>query len=67
MEDSARLTDYGHNGFRTVIVAALLILMTLLMVGGRLVSRRLQKASLGLNDYILVVAAVCCHTHLNDP
>ena len=50
--------DYGHNGFKTVVVAAVLILMLCIMSGGRLMSRSLQKAALAADDYILFIATV---------
>lgn len=50
--------DYAYGGFKVVVVASILILMQMLMVGGRLVSRRLQKVWLGIDDYVLISAAV---------
>ena len=49
---------YGNKGYRVAIVAILLIVMQVLMVTGRLVSRRLQKAMLGIDDYVLLPASV---------
>ena len=53
--------DYSHGGYKVVIVASLLIFMSMLMVGGRLVGRQLQKVWLGIDDYVLIVATVCTH------
>ena len=50
--------NYAHGGYKVAIVASILILMQTLMVGGRLLSRRLQKVWLGIDDYILISAAV---------
>ena len=50
------LSDYGHGGYKVVVVASVLILMQSLMVCGRLLSRHLQKAMLAADDYILFIA-----------
>lgn len=50
--------NYVDGGYKVVIVASLLIMMQLLMVGGRLFSRKLQKVWLGVDDYVLVSATV---------
>ena len=50
------ITDYGHGGYKVVIVASVLILMQSLMVGGRLLSRYLKKAPLAADDYVLFLA-----------
>ena len=42
---------YAHGGYKVVVVASILILMKVLMVGGRLLGRRLQKVWLGVDDY----------------
>ena len=52
--------DYAYGGFKVVVVASILILMQMLMVGGRLLSRKLQKVSLGIDDYVLISAVVIC-------
>ncbi len=39
-----------------VVVASVLLVMQFLMVGGRLLSRYLQKATLAADDYVLFVA-----------
>ena len=51
------ITSYGQGAFKVIIVAALLILMQILMVGGRFVSRKLRKVPLAADDYVLLVAA----------
>lgn len=56
------LGNYAHGGYKVVVVASILILMKVLMVGGRLLSRRLQKVWLGVDDYVLILATVCIHT-----
>ncbi|KAL8784345.1 MAG: hypothetical protein Q9195_009077 [Heterodermia aff. obscurata] len=50
--------DYAYGGFKVIVVASILILMQLLVVGGRLISRRLQKVWLGFDDYVLISAAI---------
>ena len=50
--------DYAYDGFKVIVVASILILMQMLVVGGRLISRRLQKVWLGIDDYVLISAAV---------
>ena len=50
------LHDYGHGGYKVVVVASVLILMQSLMVCGRLLSRHLQKAALAADDYVLFLA-----------
>lgn len=50
------VTDFSHGGYKVVIVAGVLILMLLLMVTGRLVSRRLKRAGVAVDDYFLLVA-----------
>ena len=52
------IDDYGHGGYKVVIIASVLILMQSLMVGGRLFSRHLQKTSLAADDYALFFATV---------
>ena len=51
-------TSYGHGAFKVIIVAAVLILMQTLMVGGRFASRKLRKVSLAADDYVLLTAAI---------
>ena len=58
MSTSVSAADYGLGGWKVIIVAVLLIVMQLIMVAGRFVSRSLQKASLALDDYVLAVSAV---------
>ena len=53
--------NYTHGGYKVVVVASILILMQTLMVGGRLLSRRLQKVWLGVDDYVLISATVSSH------
>ena len=52
------VTDFNHGGYKVVIVAGVLILMLLLMVTGRLVSRRLKRAGVAVDDYVLLVATI---------
>ncbi|KAL8710633.1 MAG: hypothetical protein Q9220_004857 [cf. Caloplaca sp. 1 TL-2023] len=47
---------YGQDGYKTVVVASVLILMQFLLVSARVYSRRLQKVSIGIDDYILFLA-----------
>lgn len=50
--------QYARGGFKTVVVASILIVMLCLMVGGRLLSRTLQRAKIAADDYVLFVATV---------
>ena len=54
----ANAAYYGNKGYKVAIVAILLIVMQVLMVSGRLVSRRLQKVMLGIDDYMLLPGSV---------
>ena len=56
------IADYGHDGYQVVVVAILLVAMQILMVSGRLLSRRLQKVMLGADDYTLLSATVSLST-----
>lgn len=57
MGSSGRVADYGHEGWKVIIVAAILILMQFLMVSGRFASRKMQKVSLATDDFVLLIAA----------
>ncbi len=50
------VTDYSHGGWKVVVVAVLLIVMQILMVSGRFVSRKMNKVSLAADDYVLLFA-----------
>ena len=52
------INSYGQGAFKVIVVAALLILMQSLMVGGRFVSRRLRKVPLAADDYVLLIATI---------
>ena len=52
------MTSYGHGAFKVIIVAGLLVVMQILMVGGRFVSRKLRKVPVGADDYVLLTATV---------
>ena len=56
MDSFVNVSSYDHGGFKVVIVAVLLIVMQILMVGGRLISRRLREVSFGADDYMLLLA-----------
>ena len=58
----ANAAYYGNKGYKVAIVAILLIVMQVLMVTGRLVSRRLQKVMLGIDDYVLLPASVSLYS-----
>ena len=58
MGSSINFADYGHGGWKVVVVAVLLIVMQFLMVTGRYISRRIRKASLASDDYVLFLATV---------
>ena len=48
----------SNGGYKVVVVAIILIIMQTLMVAGRVISRRLQKVWLGIDDYVLISATV---------
>jgi len=52
------VTDYGHGGWKVIIVAVLLIIIQILMVTGRFVSRKANKIALAADDYVLLFATV---------
>ena len=52
------ISSYDDGAYKVIIVAALLIIMHILMVGARFVSRRLRKATLAADDYVLLIAAI---------
>lgn len=58
MNSFVDITSYGHGAFKVTIVAAVLIVMQILMVGGRFVSRKLRKVPLAADDYVLLTAAI---------
>ncbi|KAL9070660.1 MAG: hypothetical protein Q9161_004714 [Pseudevernia consocians] len=58
MGASVDITSYSHGAFKVIIVAALLIVMQILMVGGRFVSRKMRKVPLAADDYVLLIAAI---------
>ena len=58
MDSFTDIISYGHGAYKVIIVAVLLIFMQFLMVGARLVSRKLRKASLAADDHVLLIAAV---------
>lgn len=51
-------TRYSQGGYKTVVVASVLIFMQFLMVFGRYCSRRLQKVMLEADDFVLLLATV---------
>lgn len=51
------ITSNDLDAFKVVIVAAVLIFMQFLMVGGRFLSK-LRKVPLAADDYVLVAAAI---------
>lgn len=57
MGNFINVSDYGHGGWKVVVVAAILILMQILMVTGRFVSRKMQKVSLAADDFILLLSS----------
>jgi len=50
--------SYQDGGYKVVVVAGVLIMMQLLMVFGRLMSRRLKNAGLAADDYVLLLATI---------
>ena len=58
MRPNMEIGNYADGGYKVVVVACILILMQVLMVGGRLVGRQIQKAWLGIDDYVLIAATV---------
>ncbi|KAL8865719.1 MAG: hypothetical protein Q9174_006735, partial [Haloplaca sp. 1 TL-2023] len=53
--DEAR---YLEGGYKVVVVAAVLLFMQSLLVTARCCSRRMQKITLEVDDYVLVLAAL---------
>lgn len=58
MDAFVDITSYGAGAYKVIIVAALLIVMQVLMVGGRFLSRKLRKVGLASDDYVLLTAAM---------
>ena len=58
MSSFVDITSYGDGAYKVLIVAALLIVMQILMVGGRFLSRKMRKVTLGADDYVLLAATV---------
>ena len=56
MDSFVYVASYGHGGFKVVVVTLLLIVLQFLVVGGRFTSRRLREVSLGIDDYVLLLA-----------
>ena len=52
------VTELSHGGWKVMIVAVVLIVMQSLMVIGRFISRKMQKAALAADDYILLLATI---------
>lgn len=50
--------SYGHGAFKVIIVVAVLIILQLLVVGGRFLSRKMRKVSLAADDYVLLTATI---------
>ncbi len=50
------VASYGDGGYKTAVVAIVLIVMQILMVSARLLSRRLQNVTLGSDDCVLILA-----------
>lgn len=57
MDSFVDISSYGQGAYKVIIVAALLIVMQLLMVGGRFISRKLRKVPIAADDYVLLTAA----------
>ena len=58
MDQVTDITSYGQGAFKVIVVAALLIFMQSLMLGGRFISRKLRKVPLAADDYVLLIATV---------
>lgn len=58
MTHISKESQYGHGGYKVVVVAAVLIFMQLVVLYGRCYSRHLKRVLLELDDYVLMVAAV---------
>lgn len=50
------IASYGDGGYKALVVGIVLIVMQILMVSGRILSRRLQNVRLGSDDYVLMLA-----------
>lgn len=58
MDSFVDITSYGDGAYKVIAVSALLIVMQILMVGGRFYSRSLRKVPLAADDYVLLTAAI---------
>ncbi len=58
LDSFVNVLDYKDGGYKLVIVAGMLIVMQILLVSGRFVSRRLNKSGLAEDDYVLLLAMV---------
>ena len=54
----------GDGGYKALVVGIVLVMMQILMVSGRILSRRLQNVHLGSDDYVLMVAMASCSCRL---
>ena len=57
------------RGYQLIIVASILIVLQILAVGARLYARRLMKAQLLLDDYLIIpalVSTVACARSRSD-
>lgn len=52
------ITSYGDGGWKVTLVAAILIIMQVLAVSGRIISRSMKKARLAVDDYVLIFGTV---------
>ena len=57
MASFADITSYSDGAYKVIIVAALLVALQILMVGGRFASRKIRKAPLAADDFMLLIAA----------
>ena len=52
------ITSYSDGAYKVIAVAALLIIMQILMVRGRFLSRKMRNVPLSADDYVLLTATI---------
>ena len=58
MSSFVDITCYGDGAYKVIIVAAVLMIMQILMVGGRFLSRKMRNVALAADDYVLLAATI---------
>lgn len=58
MHSFVDITSYSHGAFKVIIVVAILMILQLLVVCGRFLSRKMRKVSLAADDYLLLTGTI---------